>query len=181
MENVCVSIIMPVYNVEKYLKRAVNSVLSQKFSDFEIILSDDGSIDNSGRICDELAEQNRRITAIHKENGGVSSARNAALKIARGEYVYFMDPDDYLVGELLEENIGIAQKYGCDQVIFSFRSEICDSGDNVLKRVDYFHGMDGVRSYEEFKNEFLLHLTNVHQVVWNRLYRRKLHQALGVK
>ena len=170
--DVCVSVIMPVYNVEKYIKRAVDSILGGSFADFEIILCDDGSTDSSGRICDELSSSDERIITIHKKNGGVSSARNAALEIARGRYVYFMDPDDYVLGDVLAENIEIAEKYGCDQVIFSFESEICDSLDKPINHVKYCHGLDGVLTYGEFKDAFLTHLQKVHQVVWNRIYRK---------
>ena len=85
-----VSIIMPVYNSEKFLKKAVDSVLNQKFEDFELILVDDGSPDASGSICDEFAEKDSRVKVIHKKNGGICSARNAGLKIAKGEYVGFV-------------------------------------------------------------------------------------------
>lgn len=92
-----VSIIIPVYNVSEYLRRGLDSVLSQSFQDFEVILVDDGSTDASGKMCDEYADSDSRIQVIHKENGGVSSARNAGLDCAKGEWVYFMDPDDVLL------------------------------------------------------------------------------------
>ena len=95
------SIILPIYNVADYLKRGVDSILSQSFQDFELILVDDGSVDFSGRICDEYASSDSRIQVIHKENGGVSSARNVGLDMASGEWVYFMDPDDELVSDAL--------------------------------------------------------------------------------
>ena len=97
-----VSIVIPVYKVEKTIHRCVDSVLSQTFTDYEIILVDDGSPDNSGEICDEYREKHENITVIHKENGGLSSARNAGLEIARGEYVMFLDSDDYLTDDCLE-------------------------------------------------------------------------------
>jgi len=170
-KNVLVSVIMPVYNVEKYIKRAVNSVRAYEFSDFEIILSDDGSTDNSGKICDELSREDERIITIHKKNGGVSSARNEALKIAKGKYIYFMDPDDYLTADF-SENIEIAEKYNCDQVVFSFESEICDNDDNVINHIKYHHNLTGLLSFDEFKKNFISHLTNVHHVVWNRIYKK---------
>lgn len=102
------SIIVPVYNVEQYLPRCIDSILAQTFTDFELILVDDGSSDNSGKICDEYAEKDTRIIVIHKENGGVSSARNRALDIVRGKYITFVDSDDQ-IGTLTtyEENIKI--------------------------------------------------------------------------
>ena len=89
-----VSIIVPVYNVEKYINRCVDSVLAQTFTDFELILVDDGSSDNSGAICDTFADMDVRVKVIHKVNDGVSSARNVALDIAKGEYIVFIDSDD---------------------------------------------------------------------------------------
>lgn len=89
-----VSIIVPVYNVEKYLHRCVDSILQQTFKDFELILVDDGSPDNCGKICDEYAAKDSRVTVIHKANGGVSSARNAGLDVATGKYIMFCDSDD---------------------------------------------------------------------------------------
>lgn len=94
MINGLVSIIVPVYNVEKYLRACLDSILAQSFSNFEVILIDDGSKDCSGKICDEYGEKDSRIRVLHKENGGVSKARNAGLDMAQGEYVTFIDGDD---------------------------------------------------------------------------------------
>lgn len=96
-----ISIIVPVYNVADYLRRGIDSILSQSFQDFELILVDDGSKDDSGVICDDYAAKNARIQVIHKENGGVSSARNVGLEMARGKWIYFMDPDDELYPDSL--------------------------------------------------------------------------------
>lgn len=91
-----ISIIVPVYNVEKYLSRCIESILSQSFSDFELILVDDGSTDRSGEICDEFAKKDPRIRVFHKANGGVSDARNAGLDLVTGKYIGFVDGDDYI-------------------------------------------------------------------------------------
>ena len=85
-----ISIIIPVYNVDKYLKRCVASVINQTYTDIEIILVDDGSPDNSPELCDEIAQKDSRVVVIHKKNGGLSSARNAGLDIAKGEYVFLL-------------------------------------------------------------------------------------------
>lgn len=92
-----ISVIVPVYNVEKYLTRCIDSILSQTFTDFELLLIDDGSTDNSGKICDEYAKQDSRIRVFHKENGGVSSARNLGLDNAKGNWICFCDSDDYVL------------------------------------------------------------------------------------
>ena len=98
-----VSVIVPIYNSEKYLKRCVDSILSQTFSDFELLLVDDGSTDGSGSICDEYSVKDSRVRVFHKENGGVSSARNLGLDNARGEWITFVDSDDYLEKSFLAE------------------------------------------------------------------------------
>lgn len=97
------SIILPVYNVESYLERCVSSVLSQSFSDFEILLVDDGSTDKSPALCDDLARQHSGIRVIHKENGGLSSARNGGMEAAQGQYIWFVDSDDWIEQNALEK------------------------------------------------------------------------------
>ena len=107
MFNPLISIIVPVYNVEKYLNRCIESVLKQKYSKFEILLIDDGSNDNSGIICDDYAERDSRIRVIHKKNEGQGVARNVALDLAEGDYILFVDSDDYLVDNALETIVSI--------------------------------------------------------------------------
>ena len=97
-----ISIVVPVYNVEKYLKRCVDSILAQTFSDFELILVDDGSKDDSGLICDELKNTDDRIKVIHKENGGLSSARNAGIEASKCKYIGFVDSDDFIAKDTYE-------------------------------------------------------------------------------
>ena len=91
-----ISVIVPVYNVERYIRQCVESILEQTYADLEIILVDDGSTDGSGSICDEYKLKDNRVVVIHKCNGGLSEARNAGLDIARGEYIGFVDSDDYI-------------------------------------------------------------------------------------
>jgi glycosyltransferase involved in cell wall biosynthesis len=124
-----ISIIVPVYNVERYLKECVESILNQTYINFELILVDDGSPDNSGKICDEFALKDNRITVIHKTNGGQSSARNAALEMMTGEYVCFVDSDDLIHNKTLEILYNIITENKADIAagrfkIFSFNEEI---------------------------------------------------------
>lgn len=98
-----VSIIIPVYNVEKYLGKCIDSVLKQTYKNLEVILVDDGSTDNSGKICDEIGKEHSLIRVIHKENGGPSSARNMGIEVARGETIFFLDGDDYLSHDCIEK------------------------------------------------------------------------------
>lgn len=98
-----ISIIVPVYKAETYLHRCVDSILAQTFTDWELILVDDGSPDQSGKICDEYAKKDQRVKVIHKENGGVSSARQRGLDESVGEYTIHADPDDWVEPEMLDE------------------------------------------------------------------------------
>lgn len=100
MNKPLISVIVPVYNVEKFLSRCLNSILAQTYNNLEVILVDDGSTDNSGKICDDYALKDKRIRVIHKQNGGVSSARNMALSVAKGEYIGFVDSDDYIENDM---------------------------------------------------------------------------------
>ena len=103
-----VSVIVPVYQVEAYLPRCLDSILAQTFDDFELILVDDGTKDGCPAIMQAYAKRDSRIRQIHKENGGLSSARNAGLEIARGEYIAFVDSDDYVAPQWLEETVRAA-------------------------------------------------------------------------
>jgi len=114
LENPLISVIVPVYNVEQYLKTCVDSVLNQSYKNWELILVDDGSPDNCPEICDEYAVKDDRIKVIHKENGGLSSARNAALDIATGEYITFLDSDDFWHNDYLSIMIGLCLQYNAD-------------------------------------------------------------------
>lgn len=112
-----ISVIVPVYNAEKYLHRCIDSILAQTFSDFELLLIDDGSKDNSGRICDEYAAKDSRIRVFHKKNGGVSSARNMGLDNAKGDWITFVDSDDWIETEFLNECL---QGNDVDYIIVSY-------------------------------------------------------------
>ena len=119
-----VSVIIPIYNVEKYIRQCIDSVLNQTYTQIEIILVDDGSPDNCGAICDEYAERDNRIKVIHKENGGLSDARNAGLAIAQGDFVYFLDSDDYLrKNEAIEELLAVCGIESSDIVYFDAETQ----------------------------------------------------------
>lgn len=116
----CVSVIVPIYKVEPYLKRAVDSICRQTYSNLEIILVEDGSPDGCGAICDEYARKDNRIRVIHKENGGLSDARNAGLDIATGEYIAFVDSDDYIAADYVETLLYQLQKHDADVAMCSY-------------------------------------------------------------
>ena len=116
-----ISIIMPVYNIEKYLKECLDSILNQTFKDYEVICVDDGSKDNSLNILNEYAKKDSRFKIISQENAGAGAARNNGLKLAQGEYVQFLDADDYFEPTMLEEMYNKAQEFGADLVVCSCR------------------------------------------------------------
>ena len=127
-KNKQISIIIPVFNVEKYLERCIDSILSQTFSDFEIILINDGSKDKSGDICDKYAKIDYRIRVYHKKNEGVSSARNLGLSKANGEWITFVDSDDWIEQKCLEVIIKYAKENALDCIQFSYK-RINDKGE----------------------------------------------------
>lgn len=126
-----ISVIVPVYNTEKYLDRCIRSIINQTFSDFELILVDDGSKDNSGFICDEWEKKDSRIKVIHQKNAGAGAARNAGLRVAKGEYIGFIDSDDWIEPQMYEVMYNAIEKYSADvgmcnissRIEFSIRTE----------------------------------------------------------
>ncbi len=109
-----VSVILPIYNVEKYLERAVESVSNQTYNNLEIILVDDGSTDSSGKICDDMSLRDNRIKVIHKQNGGLSDARNVGKRVAKGQYILFIDSDDFINEKMIEILVNNIQAYDAD-------------------------------------------------------------------
>lgn len=131
MENqALISVIIPVYNVEAYLRECVDSVLNQTYGNFEIILVNDGSTDSSGEICDEYVEKDDRVTVIHQKNGGPAKTRNTGLENASGEYIYFLDSDDYIENNALELLVNTAENNAADLVFFDAYS-FSDDGAEV--------------------------------------------------
>ena len=116
-----VSVIVPVYQVEQYLARCIDSILAQTFEDFELILVNDGTKDGCPAIMQAYADKDARIRQVHKENGGLSSARNAGLDVAKGEYIAFVDSDDYIAPTLLEDAVRAAEETGAEQVLFNYQ------------------------------------------------------------
>ena len=117
-----ITVVIPVYNVEKYLKKCVDSVEKQTYKNFEVILVDDGSTDSSGELCDALAKENDNIRVIHQENKGLGGARNTGIKSCNTEYIMFLDSDDYIHPELLEKCVDVLKKNNCDIVLFDMIS-----------------------------------------------------------
>ncbi len=135
MESPLASVVVPIYNVENYLNRCIESIVNQTYKNLEIILIDDGSTDSSPAICDEWCEKDKRITAIHKENQGAGMARNSGIEKATGEYIFFFDSDDYIDLETVEKCIAEAIINKSDIVVFG-RKEVLENGNK--KTVEFF-------------------------------------------
>lgn len=131
-----ISVIVPVYKAEQYLERCVKSILEQTYQNFELILVDDGSPDNCPTMCDEWAEKDNRVHVIHKKNGGASSARNAGLKIAKGNWIAFADSDDWLDKTALKTLYDLAKKYNVPMAIGGMRVVQEDTNASVVKKQD---------------------------------------------
>lgn len=165
--NPKISIIVPVYKVEKYIHKCIDSILAQTFTDFELILVDDGSPDNCGKICDEYVKKDRRIKVIHKKNGGLSDARNAGIEIARGDYIGFVDSDDYIEPDMyellydicIENNCEIAS---CSSTIYFKNKTVVNGGHDLIihEREEAMKTMLEGRLYDE--------------VVWVKLFKSEL-------
>lgn len=166
-----VSIIMPVYNSEKYLEECVNSILKQKFESFELLLIDDGSTDKSSEICDKLASQDKRIRVFHKNNSGISDTRNFGIKHARGTYIAFSDHDDAVKNGFLEDNYSYAVETGADVVKFG-RDSIIINDNRTIKRNKRQFDKRCLNS-ESIKDEFLeLCFNDAMVCVWDGIFKK---------
>lgn len=168
--NPKVSIIIPIYNAEKHLRRCVDSVLKQDFEDFELILMNDGSRDSSGMICDTYAEKDERVRVVHKENSGVSDTRNQAMTLARGEYLQFLDSDDWITPDATGLLVRMAKEHDCEMVIADFYRVI---GERLSPKGKIRE--DGILSREDFAMEMMENPADFYYgVLWNKLYRRDI-------
>ena len=167
--NNTISVIVPVYNVEEWLDQCVESIVKQTYSQLEIILVDDGSPDNCPRKCDEWAQKDKRIKVIHKKNGGLSSARNAALEIATGEYVSFIDSDDYIHKDMYKIML----------------EKLIDTGADVVKCGRYLDNSESIQenkvieldkeyTHEEVLDCFFYHKDDFCSGIWDKLFKMSL-------
>ena len=171
-EKALISIIIPVYKVEKYLEKCIQSVINQTYENLQIILVDDGSPDNCGKICDEYAKKDHRIEVIHKSNGGLSDARNKGLEIAKGEYIGFVDSDDYIELDMYEVLYNLLKQYNADVSICNFYT--VSQGKITIKNAD-----NGIKEYNriEILKEVLLD-NNIQSYAWNKLYKKELFDEI---
>lgn len=169
-----ISIIVPVYKVEQYLNKCVDSICNQTLQDIEIILVDDGSPDRCSEICDSYAKKDDRIKVIHKENGGLSDARNAGLEIARGEYIGFVDSDDYIHPNM-----------------FKMLFDLCENNQTLIAGCDLAYVYDGSDKvdYNSSSNEYVTSSSEFFEImldvqkylrtgVWNKIYKRELFASV---
>lgn len=175
MRTPLISVIIPVYNVEKYLHRCLDSVIAQTYQNLEIICVDDGSIDDSGKICDQYAVRDARIKVIHQENQGLSAARNRGLDAAEGEYIAFVDSDDYILEDMYKKMLDKLLNYNVDLCVCQWQYEFSD-GRQVVKRKNIDPTIYGRKASLEFAR--FLYMGNYENGVvvaaWNKLYRRVL-------
>ena len=172
--NDLISVIIPVYNVEKYLEKCINSVINQTYKNLEIILVNDGSTDNCPNICDEFAKKDSRIRVIHKQNGGLSSARNAGLDIANGQYIGFVDSDDYIHTEMYQKLYEALISQNADLSICSYE-EVTEKG----KSID---GFSPIKDEILDANNALLKLNQekfwYYVVVYTKLYNKNIFKDI---
>lgn len=167
-----VSVIVPVYKAEAYLHRCVDSLLAQTFQDYEILLIDDGSPDKSGIICDEYAAKDNRVRVFHKENGGVSSARQCGIDNALGEYTIHADPDDWVEPTMLEELYKKAKKDDADMVICDYFE---NRGDDVAMLILNIESLSPHILLKKLLQQEL------HGATWNKLIRRSCYKKFNIK
>ncbi|MBQ8543630.1 MAG: glycosyltransferase [Alistipes sp.] len=166
-----ISVIVPIYKAEKYLRRCVDSILAQTFADFEVLLVDDGSPDRSGKICDEYAAMDSRVRVFHKENAGVSCARNLGIEKACGEYTIHADPDDWIEPSMLAELYSKAKSDDADMVI-----------------CDFYVEYESKQNYKEqrplsLENEKILKQVldgSIHGALWNKIIKRNCYIANNI-
>ncbi len=153
------SIIVPIYKVESYIKECIETVVNQNYDNYELILVDDGSPDNSGRICDEYKKKYSNIVVIHKENGGISDARNAGIKAAKGKYIMFLDGDDTLNAGVLQKIANILDEEEVDILSGNYNIYGSESNQNdyILKRIDVL-------------NDYLIYLNEIPWAVWRNVF-----------
>ena len=171
MEKELISVIVPVYNVENYLSKCVNSILNQTYKNFELILVDDGSPDACPKICDDFEKQDDRVVVVHKVNGGLSSARNAGLDICKGEYIAFVDSDDYIEKDYLDKLYKAIKENNADLSICGFKY-VDDNGNQLSNNYKALAS----KVYSNYNKYDVIFADNCipSVVAWNKLYSKHI-------
>lgn len=175
-----VSVIVPIYQVEAYLPKCLDSILAQTFTDYELILVNDGTKDGCPAIMQTYADRDSRIRQVHKENGGLSSARNAGLDVARGEYIAFLDSDDYVTPNWLEEIVHAADETGAEQVLYNYALVVDDKEQGAyLKFETETIDVDRLGLDKYFYRYWMPYKHG--QEAWSKLYRRSVIEENGLR
>ena len=176
--NELISVIIPVYNVEQYVERCLNSVINQSYTNLEIILVDDGSTDRSGEICDQYALKDSRIKVIHEENAGLGEARNRGLRIVSGDYICFVDSDDWIEEDYCKELIEAAERTNSDISICGYNECFKDGKMPKVKYDDCFTttGKEILHYTMIANSKYWFNIS-----VWNKLYKREIISELWFK
>ena len=182
MQNPLISVVVPAYKVENYLEKCIGSIIAQSYGNLEIIIVEDGSPDGTAKLCDALAAKDNRIRVIHKENGGVSQARNTGIAAATGEYICFVDGDDWVEPDMCEKALAAMKKHGADVVMWSYLREYKDrsapkliySGERVFEGEELKRRLIGLCGKE------LAHPENADCLspVWGKLYKTAMLKDL---
>lgn len=171
--NYKVSVIVPVFKVEKYLDQCIESIVNQTYENIEIILVDDGSPDGCPKICDEWKKKDNRIKVIHKKNGGLSDARNAGLDIATGDFISFVDSDDVIDIEMIKKLISIFEKCDCDVVeceYLTFHDELPKKEEEINRIIRSYTAKEALSA--------LIDEIDLKYTAWNKIYRREVFETL---
>ena len=171
-----ISIIVPVYNGEKFLKKCIDSIRSQTLENWQLLLIDDGSQDGSPQICDDYAAQDSRIQVVHKPNGGVSAARNDGLRLAQGKYIGFVDADDWILPDMYEKLVNQAEKTNADIVMCDAKT-VYGNGREELDTITQLP-QSVMLGRSDLSPELLLELAGA---TWRCIYRRELIHKMGLK
>lgn len=170
-----ISIIVPVYNVETYLAKCVDSILAQTYTNLEIFLVNDGSSDCCGKLCDEYAKEDKRIKVIHKKNGGLSDARNVAIDVTTGEFITFIDSDDYVTDDYIMTLYSLIEKYECKVSIALYNTFVEGSKPKVVNRVYREDCQTNIKAIEE-----MFYQEKYNTASWAKLYHSSLF-ATGIR
>ena len=173
MQKDLISVIVPIYNVEKYLDKCVESIVNQAYSNLEIILVNDGSPDSCLEKCEEWKKKDKRIIVLNKENGGLSSARNAGIDICKGDYIVFVDSDDYIHTKMIEKLYNNLKKYDSDVSICNY---FIDNEKSIYPYIGKFEdfAINGNEKYDYLYNRYQVMTI----IAWNKMYKREIFETL---
>jgi glycosyltransferase involved in cell wall biosynthesis len=181
--NVIISIVVPIYNVAQYLPSCLNTILNQTFKNFELILVNDGSTDESGEICDKFSQQDNRINVIHKDNNGVSAARNTGIEQSKGKYLAFVDPDDHLEASMYEKLYQKAEATGAEIVVCPIRT--INQINNTVSTSAIWTGYENILNKQDINNHIIPSIINNKPISLassvNKLYKRELFDAFNIR